>query len=239
MSNDLGPVMSAAERINAALAAIETAKAKQKEADERIAADSKEYRELNKTNLQKGREDGAMLQEQKVAAGHGNFGKYLKANHPDVKHRTADDYMELAEWWDRIEVNSQQSGGAAILSIRDAKRLIKELKSIDLRQQDAEAWAKTEAAKKANAAAKAERQTNKQTKAEPPPFPAEFMTLLGAAEPEDVVRALSTVWCREKFKGIFDEVALLLERTKPSTGQMIISLLQRGAATIVSGAPTA
>ena len=48
-----------------------------------------------------------------------------------ISHRTAVNYMELAEWRDRIEANAQRFGSAALLSVRAAKRVLTALKRED------------------------------------------------------------------------------------------------------------
>jgi Protein of unknown function (DUF3102) len=122
--------IDAADRINAALKELEATKDERKEVRSQISAQSKEAMKavdkLDESILQKAYELGALLNQQKEIVGHGNWGKWLKV-YCNRSHRSVNDYMQLAEWRERIEAYSQQELGAAISSIRKAKEIIESL----------------------------------------------------------------------------------------------------------------
>jgi hypothetical protein len=146
----IAPV-SIEQQIRGVLAEIAVAESRQKElkvqADaaykEHVGGLHKEERELDRTILTKSYEVGAKLKAFKEKVGHGNFKKSVKPTF-GKSHRWAVDYMELAEWRDRIESYAQQVGGAALLqvqSVRGAKRLLTELKEQEEFKEKIEATA--------------------------------------------------------------------------------------------------
>jgi hypothetical protein len=89
--------------------------------------------ELDRTILAKSYEAGAKLKVFKEQAGHGNFKKGVKSAF-GISHRTAVDYMELAEWWDRIEEYAKQVGGVSLLQVqtlRGVRRLLTEVRETE------------------------------------------------------------------------------------------------------------
>ena len=107
--------VSIAEQIKSVLAEITAAETRRKELKQQADAAYKEHVsglhkaswELDRTILGKSYDLGVKLKAFSDGPGHRNFKKSVKPRF-GISYRTAADYMELAEWRDRIEAKVQQ-----------------------------------------------------------------------------------------------------------------------------------